>query len=121
MMGLTDIACLVFACTAANHLGLIPAIQSVTRLRTLPVISCPKCLTFWSVLAYLIGSGTGIITSLAVSFLSAWSAVWLDLLMGFIDQLYLNIYEQIYTTADTADADTADTTDAVPDVPGGEG
>lgn len=118
MMDITDIASLVFACTAANHLGLIQAVQSVTRLRTLPVISCPKCLTFWSVLAYLIGSGTGVITSLAVSFLSAWSAVWLDLLMGFIDQLYLNIYEQIYPTADTADADTADTPDPVPDVPG---
>ena len=45
-------------------------------------------------------------TILAAAFLSAWSAVWLDLLMGFIDKLYLIIYDSIYTTANSADADT---------------
>lgn len=103
-MMLVDIACLVFACTAANHLGLIGKIEELWR--PLPIVSCAKCLSFWSVLSYLLLTGANVITSLAISFLSAWSAVWLDLLMGFIDKLYLIIYDSIYTTANSADADT---------------
>lgn len=50
---------------------------------------------------------------LAISFLSAWSAVWLDLVMGIIDQLYIKIYDTIYSTADNADTDTVDSADSV--------
>jgi len=55
---------------------------------------------------------------LAISFLSAWAAIWLDLMMGMIDKLYTRIYDALYTTADTADTDTLGATDTVPDVPG---
>ena len=104
-MDFMDIAGIVFACTAANHLGLIAAVSSVLH-RQLPFISCVKCFSFWAVLAYCLLGGCSVITSLAISFLSAWSAVWLDLLMGIIDKLYIKVYESIYPTADTADADT---------------
>ena len=119
MMSLLDIAGIVFACTAANHLGLIGKLEEM--MGELPIVHCPKCFSFWSVLACLIFSGTDVITSLAVSFLCAWSAVWLDLLMGIIDQLYLKIYEQIYPTAYTADTDTVSSADAMPELPGDQG
>jgi len=53
---------------------------------------------------------------LAAAFLSAWSAIWLDLLMGIIDQLYTKLYDTIYPTADTPDTDALDTTNPVSDV-----
>lgn len=122
-----DIASIVFACTAANHLGLIPAIETVIH-RRLPVINCIKCLTFWSVLAYCLVCYDDIAAAieeapqlLAISFLSAWSAIWLDLFMGMIDYLYIKVYEQIYPATDEADTDTLSATDTVPDVPGKEG
>lgn len=108
-----DIAGLVFACTAANHLGLIGAIQAVARCNRLPVISCVKCFSFWTVLIYCLVGGLDVIASLAISFLCAWSAIWLDLFMGIIDKLYLRIYGKIYSAADSADADTAGISDAV--------
>jgi hypothetical protein len=52
----------------------------------------------------------------AAAFLSAWSAIWLDLLMGIIDQLYIKVYDTFYPTTDTTDTDAIDTADSVPDV-----
>ena len=53
---------------------------------------------------------------LAVAFLSAWSAIWLDLFMGIIDQLYIKVYEQIYSTTDTPDTDAISASDPVSNV-----
>ena len=113
MTYLTDIVSIVFACTAVNHLGLIHAIQMVAKRSYLPVVGCVKCFTFWAVLCYCLVCGVGFITSLAISLLSAWSAIWLDLLMGIIDQLYTKIYDTIYSTANTPDTDALDTSDSV--------
>jgi len=111
-MAWSDIAWIVVACTSANHLGLIAAVESLLH-RRLPVVNCPKCLTFWSTLAYLLAcfltgddallGGSGPITvhlsvvprMLAVSFLAAYSALWLELIMYFIDTLYNSIYDNI--------------------------
>ena len=110
-MAWSDIAWIVVACTSANHLGLIAAVENVLH-RRLPVVNCPKCLTFWSTLAYLLACflvgddallGGGPITALlsavprmlAVAFLAAYSALWLELIMYFIDTIYNSIYDQI--------------------------
>ena len=121
-MNFLDIASIVFICTAANHIGPIPDIEQFIG-RKLPVIGCIKCLTFWSVLVYGIAEANFSLftfhyslTLLAISFLSAWSAIWLDLFMGMIDHLYIKIYEQIYPAADETDADTLGADDALPDV-----
>lgn len=118
----TDIAVIVFASVTANHLGLIGAAIAAffKKRRRLPVVSCPKCLTFWSVMAYglaclLTGdaaglSGDGAIATLpsalprlaAISLLCSYFAIWLELLEGLIDKLYDHIYAKIYPTADTA-------------------
>ena len=115
-----DIAGIVFACTAANHLGLIQAVETVIR-RRLPIVSCVKCLTFWAVLVYELWrvGFSDIPAVLAISFLCAWASIWLDLFMGIIDHIYLIIYEQIYPTANTADTDAISAEDPVPDVPDG--
>ncbi len=139
-MNWLDVLMIVFSATAANHLGLVAAAESVVRHR-LPVLNCPKCAAFWLVLAYGFGCEIyftathhfvdvndmvachfeHILEMLAAAFLSAWSAVWLDLFMGIIDHLYLMIYEQIYPTANAADTDAISPSDPVPDVPDGNG
>lgn len=118
-MTLWDIACIVFACTAANHLGLIQAVQTAVECNQLPIVSCVKCFSFWAVMVYCLVVGVGIINTLAISFLCAWLAIWLDLFMGIIDYLYLKIYEQIYPTTDETDADPFDTEDTLSDVRNG--
>lgn len=114
-----DIVCLLFACVAVNHLGLVDAVGRVIG-RSLPVVSCPKCLTFWTVLVYgcVTGLPHGVAAWLALSLLCSWSAIWLDLGMAAVDALYLRAYEIINTHAHSpsADAVAADKHDALPRV-----
>ncbi len=121
-MNFWDIAGIVFACTAANHIGPIPDVEAFIR-RKLPVVGCIKCLTFWSVFVYGLACCDTIAAVieaaprlLAISFLCAWSAIWLDLFMGIIDHLYIIIYEQIYPAANPADTDALSASDTVSDV-----
>ena len=109
-MDWTDMAAVVFACTTVSHLGLIAAMERVIRHR-LPVLDCPKCLTFWSTLLTGV-SGDGFSANpsclarlVAISILCAYLAVWLELLEGYTDTLYTKLYDKIYPTADTPDAD----------------
>lgn len=108
-----DIASIIFICVTANHLGLIKAIEEYLD-RDFLIISCPKCFSFWSVFAYEMWSVgiSDLPLLLAISFLSAYAAIWLELLEGYIDTIYMKYYEKIYnTTADTltADADNSNT------------
>ena len=121
-MNWLDVLMIVFSATAANHLGLVAAAESVVRHR-LPVLNCPKCAAFWSVIVYGIAVANSSLFTLhsslqilAAAFLSAWSAIWLDLLMGIIDQLYTKLYDKIYPTTDTTDTDAVSTADTVSDV-----
>lgn len=100
-MGWSDIATIVFVCTTINHLGLVPAIERIVR-RRLPVVNCPKCLAFWSVLILgLSGDGisaanpSGVVHWLAISLLAAYAAVWLELFMYSIDTIYNRIYDTL--------------------------
>ena len=98
-----DIASLVFICVTANHLGLVKAIED-TFDRELPIVNCVKCSTFWFVLFYTMFATRDAIASLAISFLAGYSAIWLELFEGFIDTLFLKLYEKIGDNADTAGA-----------------
>ena len=122
-MNWLDVLMIVFSATAANHLGLVAAAESVVRHR-LPVLNCPKCAAFWSVIVYGVAVANSSLFTLhsslqilAAAFLSAWSAIWLDLIMGIIDQLYTKLYDTFYPTTDTPDTDALDTTDTVSSVP----
>ena len=121
-MNWLDVLMIVFSATAANHLGLVAAAESVARHR-LPVLNCSKCAAFWSVIVYGVAVANSSLftlhsslTVLAAAFLSAWSAIWLDLLMGIIDQLYIKLYDKIYPATNTPDTDALDTADPVSDV-----
>jgi len=107
MIPWNDTVCVLFTCVAANHLGLIGAVEKAIHLR-LPVINCPKCLTFWGTLALCLSHRTGIVEAAAVSLLGAYAAIWLELIMGIIDKHYTETYEKTYP--DNKDhTDSADT------------
>lgn len=88
-----DIACIVFVCTAVNHLGLIETIEGIIK-REIPVVNCPRCLTCWSVFAYELWcvGFSDLPMALAISFLCSYLAIWLELIMYAIDTLYNKIY-----------------------------
>lgn len=106
-MNWNDIAGIVFVCVTANHLGLVKAIEE-TFEKELPIVNCVKCFSFWSALIYLAFTTRDVITSLAVSFLTSYAAIWLELLEGYIDTLYMKLYGKIITT----DSDDTDSTDS---------
>ena len=106
-MNVLDIAMLMASATFANHMGLVAAVEKVIQ-HEIPIVNCPKCLTFWLTLCYALFCGIPVITSVAISFISAYMAVWFNLLLGVIDTIYNEIYESAFTTqtADTEDTET---------------
>ena len=103
-MNWMDIASIVFVCVTMNHLGLIRAIEEQIDHK-LPIIDCPKCVTWWCVMFYglwCVGF-SDLPLSLAISFLASYAAIWLELIEGIIDTLYARIYDKVFTTTDTAD------------------
>lgn len=109
---------LMFIAVAANHLGLVSAIEEKID-SDIPIVNCPKCLSFWSSLFYLLLDGSGLVYSLAASFFVSYLAIWTELAMGMLDHLYSMIYEKIYRDkTDTAatDAQDGDSDCAVSDV-----
>lgn len=111
----SDVAMMVFACTMANHLGLIEAVERTVGFR-LPIVNCCKCCSFWATLGYCAVTDYDAIASVAMSFLAAYVAIWLELGLGFIDTIYNKAYGWIYNeaafTAMDGCNDSADTADA---------
>ena len=103
---MNDIASIVFVCVTMNHLGLVGKVESILGFR-IPVIDCPKCASFWATLAFQLVTNCNPLTSLAVSFLASYSAIWLELIEGLIDTIYLKLYGTI-ATKDTDDTTAAD-------------
>lgn len=91
----SDVAMILFSCVAANHLGLISAIEKTTGYELI-IINCSRCFTYWSVLMYSLFITNSILLSFATSFLAAVLAPWIEMLMGFIDNLYNKLYDTIY-------------------------
>lgn len=83
------------------QMGLSSAIQENLHFRS-RIASCPKCATFWSVLAYLLLTGNALVISVAASFICAYSAQWLALAYDALAVLYNSIYESITETKDAA-------------------
>lgn len=104
-MAWSDIAWIVVICTSMNHLELVKTLERLLR-KEIPVVNCPKCATFWATLGWclagrcLTATGMGAVIAalpqiLALSFLAAYSAIWLELIMYSIDTLYNSIYETL--------------------------
>ena len=110
-MNWIDIACIVFVCVTANHLGLIGTIEGEMGFR-IPILNCPKCSSCWLTAVWCMGKmGFSAIPQipmiLAVSFLASYLAIWLELFEGYIDTLYDRFYEKIYPD-DEADTTASD-------------
>ena len=95
----SDVAMILFSCVAANHLGLIQAVEKVLD-RELPIVNCSRCFSFWCVLSYMIVATNEIIVPIATSFFCAALAPWLELLMGFTDILYNKLYDTIFAATE---------------------
>lgn len=116
-----EVAMIMFSCVMAIHMGLVDAVLEVLRLqnRHIPVIQCPKCLTFHAVLWFLILTGENVILSLATAFLTSYLAIWFDLLLGIMDYYYERIYKRTSEESRLYDQDNRQSTgegDTLPQV-----
>lgn len=100
MLDLATALCLMFAFTAANHLGLVSTVEGMIG-HSLPVINCPMCSSFWSVLIYLCWATHDIIGAVAMSFFFAYLALWTELAMCVVDYFYQKIYEKVVSKSAT--------------------
>ena len=121
MIGI-DIACIVFACVTANHLGLIGTMEGILG-KSIPILNCSKCASFWFTLLYMVGNMgflkiPSIPSVLAISFLASYAALWLELLEGYIDTLFDRLYDKIFPTDNTADDGTEHSDSVMPLLPG---
>lgn len=85
------IVCIFICCCLFIHLGLGEAINKTMRLRFV-LFRCVKCLTFWVVTGYsLFVTSLPIEMSLCIGFICAYMALWSDILLGYL----ANIYEKL--------------------------
>jgi hypothetical protein len=106
---------LTLACVLFVQMGLSNALQEKLHVR-LRILSCPKCFTFWSVLALTLASGNDLLGSVVVSFVCSYFALWLSLLYDYLATIYNKVYESITQTTDAKtvpDANQAGSTDEV--------
>ena len=115
-----EAAMIMVSCVLFINMGLCEAIEKILSVR-FRILSCPKCLTMWSCLAYLLLKGNDVVPSIAVSFLFSYFSLWLTLVLDMFSTLYNKCYEFFFQTTDTdkvaetaeADISEADGSDAV--------
>ena len=95
-----ETALLAISCVLFVSMGLSAAIQETLHFKS-QILSCPKCLTFWSVLIFNLLTGTRPVEAVAVSFISAYVALWAALLLDSITIIYNWFYEKITEPQDT--------------------
>nr|DAG80426.1 MAG TPA: hypothetical protein [Bacteriophage sp.] len=79
------------------HMGLSEKIQEILHIN-ISLLRCVKCLSFQLSLIVLLCNGYGILSSICCSFIFAYLALWIELLLGYLSTLYDKLYEQIYTS-----------------------
>ena len=84
------------------QMGLSEAIQDVLSFKS-KVLSCPRCCTFWSVLAWSLLHRNAVVPSVAASFICSYLSLWLALLYDAVAVIYNKAYGKISTT-DTPEA-----------------
>jgi hypothetical protein len=86
-----------FSCVMSIHMEMMDAVLKVLRIqdRNIPIIRCPKCLTFHAVLWYLVSTGVNVILAIATAFITSYIAIWFDLFLGLMDVWYEDIYNRI--------------------------
>ena len=102
-----EVALVTLSAVLFVQMGLSDAIQKVIHFR-LRIASCPKCLAFWSTLAYCLLTKNGVVVSVATSFICSYVALWLALLYDALALLYNYAYESISETNGTPEDAEAD-------------
>ena len=100
-----DIALIMVSVVLFIHMGLADAICRVTKVRFW-LLQCPKCLTFWCELLYLlIVARMPVLQSIAISFIMAYLALWIELCFGYVSRLYEILSDELYSTNTTTKDD----------------
>lgn len=100
---ITEVALITISCVLFIQMGLYGAIETLLHIK-MPIVSCPKCLTWWVCLLYLATHEYGIVDCVATSFIASYVASWLSLLYDSLAILYNYIYEQINKATNTSEA-----------------
>ena len=82
------ISLVLISCILFIHLGMGDTIAKLIR-KEFVLLKCTKCLTFWSTLTYsLTFTDFNIVECIATSFICAYVALWLDLLLSKLADIY---------------------------------
>ena len=84
-------------------MGLSGEIQRIAGI-SLKILNCPKCLTFWSALTFLLARRHPVLPAVAASFIASYLAMWLTLALDAATVLYNRLYEKITETPGTSQA-----------------
>lgn len=103
-MGL-EAALVAVSCVLFVQMGLSGAIQETLHFKS-RILSCPKCLTFWSVLVWNLAHGTQTVVSVAASFILSYAALWVALILDGLTVLYNSLYDAITETNTGAPEDS---------------
>lgn len=111
---ITEAAFVTLSCVLFIQMGLSREIQERIGFKS-EILSCPKCLTFWSVMALMLIKGNGVLYTVAASFIFAYLALWLALLYDVLAKFYNVCYDSITETPDTStDAETSANESEIP-------
>ena len=88
-----------------NHMGLCDAVERVTHYK-FRILSCSKCGTFWSVLAYLLFTSHNVIESFTAAFALSYLALWFELLLGLMSKVYETCIQTTEADSDKAGAES---------------
>lgn len=89
------IVCVLISSCLFIHLGMGETIEKTIRIRFV-LFRCVKCLTFWSVLGYsLLVEQFSVVVSICVSFVCAYAALWIDLLLVKLSSVYEKLSENV--------------------------
>lgn len=77
--------------TLAQHLGLSEAIVGVVS----KVSRCPKCLSFWAVLAVLLLLNAHPIVAIGLALVCAYLSNWLGLILMLLANKYNDLWERV--------------------------
>lgn len=104
-----EAALITVSCVLFVQMGLSHAIQERLKFHS-ELLSCPRCCTFWSVLVCFLVTRHDVLHSMAASFLSSYSALWLSLIYDALAKIYNSFYESISETDDATEDAEADAT-----------
>ena len=101
-----EAALLAVSCVLFVQMGLSGAIQETLHFKS-QILSCPKCLTFWSVLVWNLAHNTPVVMSVAASFILSYAALWAALILDGLTVLYNSLYNAITETTEDTPEDAA--------------